>query len=315
MNRATIGGIAALFIIVILASASLFTVRQTEQVLITQFGQPIRIISAPGLHAKIPFVQTVIYFDRRLLDYSTPGEEVILSDQRRLIVDTFTRFHITNPLKYFQAVGAQEDAIRARLESVVTSSLRRVLGNETLLAVLSSDRGHIMGLIRDQVNSEMANFGVAIEDVRIRRADFPEENTQAILNRMKSERQRVAAQARAEGAETYAKIKADAERDRTVLLADARATADKLRGEGERSAIGIYADAFQRDPQFFSVWRTLQAYREGFASGQSRFVVSTDDDFFKMLHAEPQAAPQGVPQAAVQAPQAAASQAAAPATP
>jgi membrane protease subunit HflC len=165
------------------------------------------------------------------------------------------------------------------------------------------------------VNSEMANFGVAIEDVRIRRADFPEENTQAILNRMKSERQRVAAQARAEGAETYAKIKADAERDRTVLLADARATADKLRGEGERSAIGIYADAFQRDPQFFSVWRTLQAYREGFASGQSRFVVSTDDDFFKMLHAEPQAAPQGVPQAAVQAPQAAASQAAAPATP
>ncbi len=291
MSRATIGGLAALLIIVVLVSASLFTVNQTEQVLITQFGQPIRVISVPGLHAKIPFAQTVIYFDRRLLDYSTPGEEVILSDQRRLIVDTFTRFHITDPLKYFQAVGAQEDAVRARLESVVTSSLRRVLGNETLLAVLSSDRGHIMGLIRDQVNAEMANFGVAIEDVRIRRADFPEENTQAILNRMKSERQRVASQARAEGVEAAQKIRADAERDRTVLLADAHATADKLRGEGEAQAIHTYADAFQRDPQFFSIWRTLQAYREGLAGGQSRLVVSTDDDFFKLLHAAPAAVP------------------------
>ena len=137
--------------------------------LITQFGQPIRVISDPGLHAKAPFVQTLIYFDRRLLDYSAPAEEVILSDQRRLIVDSFTRFHITDPLQYYQAVGAQEDAIRARLNSVVTSSLRRVLGNESLLAVLSSDREHIMSLIRSQVNGEMKNFGVAIEDVRIRR--------------------------------------------------------------------------------------------------------------------------------------------------
>jgi membrane protease subunit HflC len=283
MSRAAIAGIVVLVLALFVANATLFTVSQTEQVLITQFGQPIRIISDPGLHAKIPFVQTVIYFDRRLLDYSAPAEEVILSDQRRLIVDSFTRFHITDPLKYYQAVGAQEDAIRARLNSVVTSSLRRVLGNESLLAVLSSGREHIMGLIRDQVNAEMKNFGVAIEDVRIRRADLPEENTQAILNRMKSERQRIAAQARAEGAEASAKIKADADRDRTVLLAEARATADKLRGQGEEAAIKIYADAFQRDPQFFSVWRTLQA------TGQSRIVMSTDDDFFKLLRQPPTA--------------------------
>ncbi len=289
MSRAALAAIVTAFVVVILASASLYTVGQTEQVLITEFGQPRGVISVPGLHLKVPFVQTVISFDRRLLDYETPGEEVILSDQRRLIIDSFARFHITNPLQYFQAVGPTEDGIRARLNSVMTSSLRRVLGNETLLAVLSSDRGRIMGLIRAQVEDEMKNFGVAIEDVRIRRADLPEENTQAVLNRMKSERQRVASQARAEGAEASARIRADAERDRTVLLADARATADRLRGEGENAAIKTYADAFQRDPAFFSTWRTLQAYRDAFANGQSRLVVSPSDDFFKMLHEAPTA--------------------------
>ncbi len=291
MRNSIVGiGVAAL-VLIIAAASSLFTVNQTDQVLITQFGQPIRVITAPGLHMKVPFIQTVISFDRRLLDYSTPGEEVILSDQRRLIVDSFTRFHITEPLQYYQAVGAQEDAIRARLNSVVTSALRRVLGNESLLAVLSADREHIMGLIRDQVNSEMRGFGVAIEDVRIRRADLPEGNTQAILSRMQSERQRVASQARAEGAEASAKIRADAERDRTVLLADARATADKLRGQGEATAIATYAAAFGRDPQFFTVWRTLQAYREGLAGGQSKMVVSTDDEFFKLLRDSPATPP------------------------
>ncbi len=287
MSRAVLAAIVAAFAAVILASASLYTVGQTEQVLITEFGQPKGVVSAPGLHVKVPFVQTIISFDRRLLDYEAPGEEVILSDQRRLIIDSFARFHITNPLQYFQAVGPTEDGIRARLNSVMTSSLRRVLGNETLLAVLSSDRGRIMGLIRAQVEDEMKNFGVSIEDVRIRRADLPEENTQAVLNRMKSERQRVASQARAEGAEASARIRADAERDRTVLLADARATADRLRGEGENAAIKTYADAFQRDPAFFTTWRTLQAYREAFANGQSRLVVSPSDDFFKLLHEAP----------------------------
>jgi len=288
MSRGLVAAIAAAFVLFVVASASLFTVSQTEQVLITQFGQPIRVISTPGLNIKVPFVQTVINFDRRLLDYETSGEEVILADQRRMIVDSFTRFRITDPLRYFQAVGSAEDAIRARLNSVVTSSLRRVLGNEQLLAVLSADRGRIMGLIRGQVSDEMRGFGVAIEDVRLRRADLPEENTQAVLSRMKSERERIASQARAEGAEAAARIRANAERDRTVLLADARATADRSRGEGERQAIKIYADAFQQDTKFYEFYRTMQAYREAFGNGQSRLVLTPESDFLRLLRQGPQ---------------------------
>ncbi len=287
MNRGILAAVAAALVLLVLAGASLFTVTQTEQVLITQFGQPIRVISAPGLHLKVPFVQTVISFDRRLLDYETPGEEVILADQRRLIVDSFTRFRITDPLRYFQAVGSAEDAIRARLNSVVTSSLRRVLGNEQLLKVLSADRGRIMGLIRGQVSDEMREFGVTVEDVRLRRADLPEENTQAVLSRMKSERERIASQARAEGAEASARIRADAERDRTVLLAEARATADRSRGEGERQSIKIYADAFQQDAKFYEFYRTMQAYREAFGNGQSRLVLTPDSEFLRMLRQAP----------------------------
>jgi membrane protease subunit HflC len=287
MSRALIAAVAAVFVLAVVAAATLFTVGQTEQVLVTQFGQPIRVISEPGLHAKLPFVQTVIEFDKRLLDFSTGSEEVILGDQRRLTVDSFTRYRITDPLRFFQAVGANEDAIRARLNSVVTSSLRRVLGNEQLLQVLSADRPRIMGLIKGQVSQEMQGFGIAIEDVRLRRADLPEENTQAILNRMKSERERVAFQLRAEGAEAAARIRADAERDRTVLLADARATADRLRGQGEADATKIYADAFERDPGFFATYRTLQAYREVFGKGQSRLVLSPDSDFLRLLREMP----------------------------
>jgi membrane protease subunit HflC len=287
MNRLLTVMAAALAAIFIIAASSLFVVQQTEQVLITQFGQPIRVITTPGLHAKIPLIQAVISFDRRLLDYEVPSEEVILGDQRRLIVDSFTRFRITDPLRYYQAVGPTEEGIRSRLTSVVSSSLRRVLGNEQLLNVLSSNRQRIMGTIRDQVNAEMKNFGVSVEDVRIRRADLPEENTQAILSRMQSERQRVAAQARAEGAEASSRIRAEADRERTVLLAQARATADNLRGEGEAQAIAIYADAFNRDKQFFSVWRTLQAYRDSFSHGTSRLVMTPSSDFLKLLREAP----------------------------
>ena len=287
MNRISLAALALVFVVAIIAGSTLFTVEQTEQVLITQFGQPIRVISDAGLHAKLPLVQTVISFDRRLLDYELPSEEVILGDQRRVIVDSFTRFRITDPLRYYQAVGPTEDGVRARLNSVVSSSLRRVLGNEQLLNVLSTNRGRIMSLIKGQVNDEMKSFGVTIEDVRIRRADLPEGNTQAILARMQSERERVARQARAEGAEASSRIRAGAERERTVLLAEARATADKVRGEGEGQAIALFADAFQRDPQFFETWRTLQAYKDAFANGTSRLVLTPGSDFLKLLQQAP----------------------------
>jgi len=288
--------VLALFI----ANSCFYTVTQTEQALVTQLGQPVRVIETPGLHAKLPLVQTVIWFDHRLLDYDVPSEEVILGDQRRLIVDSFARYRIVDPLRYYQAVGAGEEGIRARLNSVVSSALRRVLGNEQLLNVLSSQRGRIMGLIRDQSNAEMHNFGIVVDDVRIRRADLPEENTQAVLARMQSERERVAKQARAEGAEASAKIKANADRERTVLLAQARATADRLRGEGEAKSIATYADAVRRDPDFYQTWRTLQAYKEAFTAGTARLVLTPGDAFLKLLSEAPRSAE--APQAGATAP-------------
>ncbi len=287
MNKLLFGGIG-LLVLFVLGLASVFTVQQTQQVLVTQLGQPVRVIQTPGLKFKIPFIQSVIPFDARLLDFDGPGEEVILGDQRRLIVDSFTRYRITNPLVFFQTVGATEQGIRGRLSSIVTSSLRRVLAGETLLAVLSSDRTRIMAEIRRQVNEEAQRFGIEVVDVRIRRADLPDENTQAILARMQSERERVAREARAEGAEVAARIRAQAERDRTVLLAEAEANAAILRGTGEQDAIRIFAEAFNRDPEFFQFWRTMQAYREVFSSGESRLVLTPDSDFFRFLREMPQ---------------------------
>jgi membrane protease subunit HflC len=272
-------GLAALFV----AAGSFFTVHQTQQVLITQFGQPIRVIKEPGLNVKVPFIQSVIVFDRRLLDFEGAGEEVILGDQRRLIVDSFTRYRITDPLLFFQTVGATEAGIRGRLNSIVSSSLRRVLASEQLLSVLSADRSRIMGEIRRQVNEEALRFGIEVTDVRIRRADLPDENTQAILARMQTEREREARQLRAEGAEQAQRIRAQAERERTVLLAEAEGQANILRGEGEQEAIRIFAEAFQRDPEFFQFWRTMQAYREVFSTGESRMVLTPESDFFRFF--------------------------------
>ena len=289
MNRMIALG-AVLVVAIVVASSTLFTVHQTEQVLITQFGQPIRVIRTPGLQTKIPFIQSVIPFDRRLLDFEGQGEEVILGDQRRLIVDSFTRYRITDPLVFYQTVGASEIGIRQRLNSIVSAALRRVLGNEPLLAVLSNDRPRIMTEIRRQVNDEARQFGIQVEDVRIRRADLPEENTQAILNRMQSERERVAREARAEGAEVAQRVRANAERERTVLIAEAQSQAEILRGEGEQDAIRIFAEAFQRDPEFYQFWRTMQAYREAFGEGGSRMVLTPDSEFFRYFrNSQPQA--------------------------
>ena len=244
MNRLILPSLAALAVLIWLVQASLFVVEQTEQVLVVQFGEVVRPISDPGLHVKIPLIQNVISFDKRLLAIELPGEEVILGDQRRLIVDSFTVFRIADPLRFYQAIGPVPEGIRGRLNSIVTASLRRVLGRNALLDVLSADRERIMTAIKELVNGEMKNFGIAIEDVRIRRADLPAENTQAILSRMQSERQRVAAQLRAEGAEASVKIRAEADREKTVLLAEARANAEKLRGEGEAEATRIFARSF-----------------------------------------------------------------------
>jgi membrane protease subunit HflC len=286
MNRLIPLAVVAAALVVGLAS-SVFTVHQTQQVLVTQFGEPVRVIREPGLHWKLPFIQTVISFDRRLLDFESPAAEVVLGSQRRLVVDAFTRYRITDPLRFFQTVGATEAGIRSRLEPSVTSALRGALANETLPAVLSAERGRIMGEIRQRVEADVQDLGIEVVDVRIRRADLPEQNTQPILARMQSERERVAREVRAKGAEEAQFITAAADRDRTVLLAEAQAKAQALRGEGEQAAITIFAEAFERDPEFFQFYRTMQAWREAFADGETRMLLSPDSDFFRHFRSFP----------------------------
>jgi modulator of FtsH protease HflC len=286
MNRAIALAVLAAVLVVGLVSSA-FTVHQTQQVLVTQFGEPVRVIREPGLHWKVPFIQTVISFDRRLLDFDSPAQEVVLGSQRRLVVDAFTRYRITDPLRFFQTVGATEAGIRSRLEPSVTSALRGALANETLPAVLSAERARIMSEIRQRVEADTQDLGISVVDVRIRRADLPEQNTQPILTRMQSERERVGREVRAKGAEEAQRIVAAADRDRTVLLAEAQARAQGLRGEGEQLAITIFAEAFQRDPEFFQFWRTMQAWREAFSDGDTRMLLSPDSDFFRYFRSIP----------------------------
>ncbi|HQU00847.1 MAG TPA: protease modulator HflC, partial [Acetobacteraceae bacterium] len=225
-----------------------------------------------GLYAKLPFIQTAIMFDKRLLDATLPGEEVILGDQRRLIVDSFARFRITSPLKYYQSIGGTESGIRGRLDAVVSSALRQVLGDIPLADLLSRDRDPIMAQIRDEANRQMAGFGIKVVDVRIRRADLPAENTDAVLKRMQAGRERIAALARADG---------------TVLVAQAKAKASALEGQGEAKAIDIYAKSFSQDPNFYRIWRTLQAYRHGLAGANTNLVLTPGSGFLQYLTKPP----------------------------
>jgi membrane protease subunit HflC len=277
-------GIVGILVIVgaVVAWNSLFIVDQTEQALVLQFGEPKGGVRGPGLWAKIPFVQNVVYYDHRLLDYDPPAEEVIAADQKRLVVDAYTRFRITNPLLFFQSVR-DEAGVRLRLGALVSASLRRVVGNVTLAAILSAQRADVMNKIRDEVNAESKGFGIDVVDVRIRRADLPEENNQAIYARMQSERQREAKQFRARGAELAQGIRAKADREKVVILAEAQKQAQITRGEGDSSAIKIYADAYSRDPDFYSFYRSLQAYRESLVGGTT-LVLSPDSPFLRFLN-------------------------------
>jgi len=288
MRGSAIAIIMALIGVVLIAANTLFAVLPVEQVLITQFGKPIRIITAPGLHAKIPFVQTNITFDRRLLDAGLPDEEVVLNDQRRLIVRSFVRFRITDPLQYYQAVGGTEEGIRGRLDAVVSSAMRQVLGDIPLSDLLSKQRDPIMAAIRNETNQQMEGFGITVVDVRILSADLPDQNTAAVLSRMQADREQIAAEARAEGNEASLKIRASADMQQTVLLADANATAAELQGEGEAAAIKIYADAYSQDPQFYAIWRTLQAYEAGLAASSTHLVLTPNDGLLKYLAAPPE---------------------------
>jgi membrane protease subunit HflC len=267
-------------VIGIIAFSSLFTVDQRQQALVLQLGEPKRVITEPGLEVKLPFIQNVIYYDKRVLDLDPTVEQVILADQIRLDVDSFARYRIVEPLKFFQSVTSEQE-FRVRLSNVVNSSLRRVLGNVSLLTVLSQDRDNIMADIKKDVDSEMKNFGVQIVDVRIRRADLPEQATQATYARMRSEREREARARRAQGYEKAQQIRASADRERTVILAEARKDSEIIRGEGDNVAFKVYAEAAGRDPEFYRFYRSMEAYRKGLASDDTTMVLTPDSEFFR----------------------------------
>ena len=276
---AGIGGVALLFLLL----NALFTVHQTQQALVLQFGNPVRILQEPGLHMKVPFVQQVDYFEKRVLDFDAPSVELVLGDQKRLVVDAFARYRITDPLRFRQSVGT-ELAFRGRLEPIVFSSLRSVLGEAPLFSILSQDRNQLMERIKSEANKALAGFGVELVDVRIKRADLPPENSQAVFQRMQTERQREAKELRAQGAEVGQRIRARADRERRVLIAEAEREAAIARGQGDAEAIRIFAEAYGQNPDFFDFYRSLQAYRDALGDGSTSFVLSPDSEFFRFFH-------------------------------
>ena len=274
--------IPILVVIGVVAYGSLFVVQEINQAIVLQFGDPKKIITKPGLNFKIPFIQNVVYLDRRVLNLDNPPEEVIAADQKRLIVDAFARFKIVDPLKFYISVG-NERVARSRLATIINSRIRSVLGTQELATLLSTDRAVHMGTIQNDVNTEAQNFGITIVDVRIKRADLPPANSEAIYARMQTERQREAKEFRAQGAEMAAKITSTADKEVTVILANANKQSEIMKGEGDGMRNKIFADAFGRDPQFFGFYRAMQSYEKALIGGDTSLILSPDSDFFKFF--------------------------------
>ena len=271
-------------ILVIAAAAffSIFIVKEVNQAIVLQFGDPKRIITKPGLNFKLPFIQNVVFLDKRILNLDAPPEEVIASDQKRLIVDAFARFQITDPLKFYISVG-NERVARSRLSTIINSRIRSVLGTQRLQTLLSEDRTKQMSLIQEGVNIEAEKFGIKIIDVRIKRADLPQANSDAIFARMQTERNREAKEFRAKGAEMAVTITSTADKEVTVILADAQKKSEIMKGEGDGQRNKIFADAFGQDPQFFAFYRAMQAYEKALIGGETSLVLSPDSEFFKFF--------------------------------
>jgi len=261
---------------------SLFTVKEINQAIVLQFGDPRRVIATPGLQVKIPFIQNVVFLDRRILSLDPSPEEVIASDQKRLIVDAYARFKIVDPLKFYISVG-NEMVARSRLATIINSRLRSVLGKHSLATLLSEDRTKQMAIIQDGVNTEAEKFGITIIDIRIKRADLPQANSEAIYKRMQTEREREAKEFRAKGAEMAVTITSTADKEVTVLLANAKKQSEIMKGEGDAKRNKIFADAFGRDPEFFSFYRAMQAYEKALIGGDTSLILSPDSDFFKFF--------------------------------
>jgi len=283
--RSPVAGIVALLMllaVVIIGYSSVFTVDMTEQALVVRLGEPQTPVTDPGLHFKAPFIDTVIDIDKRILDLENPSQEVIASDQKRLVVDAFARYRIKDPLHFYQSVGSIQ-AANIQLTTLLNAALRRVLGEVTFIQVVRDEREKLMGLIRDQLDHEAAAYGIQVVDVRIRRADLPEQNSQAVYQRMQTERQREAAEFRAQGGQKAQEIRANADREATVIVAEANSTAERTRGEGDGERNRLFAEAYGQDPNFFAFYRSMTAYENGLKSSDTRFLLRPDSDFFKFF--------------------------------
>ena len=274
--------VPAIVIIGVVLFQSLFIVQEINQAIVLQFGDPKKIISKAGLNFKLPFIQNVVFLDRRILNLDNAPQEVIASDQKRLIIDAITRFQITDPLKFYISVG-NERVARSRLSTIINSRISGVLGTQELATLLSTDRTKQMAIIQKDVNKEAKSFGIKIIDVRIKRADLPPANSDAIYKRMQTEREREAKEFRAEGAEIAQKIRSTADKDVTVLLANANKKSEIMKGEGDGQRNKIFAGAFGRDPQFFAFYRAMQAYETALIGGETSMVLSPDSEFFKFF--------------------------------
>jgi len=280
MKKGTIT-IIIIVLILIVANLSLFIVDETRQAIILQFGKPIRAIQKPGLNWKLPFIQNVVYFEDRLLVYDAAPTEIITKDKKTLIVDNYARWKITDPLRFLQTVRDLNGA-QARLDDIIYSELRVDLGLFNMTEIVSEIRESIMERVTKISNEKSATYGIEIVDVRIKRVDLPPENEKFIFDRMKAERERIAKQYRAEGQEESAKIIAETEKEKTIILAEAFKTAETLRGEGDAEAVKIYAESFNKDPEFYKFLRTLDAYKNSFKD-KTTVVLSADSEFLKYL--------------------------------
>ncbi len=273
--------VAAVILFVI--GNSVYILNQTEQAIVLQFGEPMRVVKEPGLKFKIPFIQNVVFYDNRLLNLDPPAQEIVLNDKKRLDVDSFTRYRIVDPLKFYKTVRTELQA-RGKLEEIVNSSVRKILGRITLQELLSQKRTQIMRDISSAVKVDAEQIGVSVADVRIRRADLPIEVLQAINARMKSEREREAKEFRAQGQQMSQQIKAQAEKERTIIIAEAEKNAQIIRGTGDKQAILIWNEAANKDPQFYAYYRTLEAYRNSMANGDTSMVLSPNSEFFEFFN-------------------------------
>ncbi len=305
--------IGVLAVVAVLLYLSFFVVSQTQQALVLRFGQVVNTINYPGLFTKIPLIDNVVIIEKRLIDLDSPPLEIIASDQKRLVVDAFGRYRIIDPLKFYQTLNNQQ-AAQQRLSILLNSAVRRVLGDSSFIDVVRNRRAELMTRITAQVDAEATALGVEVVDVRIRSADLPAANSQAIYQRMQTERQLVAAQTRAQGEQAGRQIRAEADRQSTVIVADANGESARLRGEGEAERNRILTTSFSQDAEFFGFYRALQAYQAAFATNDTRLVLSPSSEFFKYFNSAvaTDTLPAATPRPALPAPVGAA--AAAPAT-